>query len=418
MALQTTQPTLISSRPARNEKLDGNGYRTPGAAAEEPKGRRQRLRRTTSHVTLDGALFVMLMSFIFICAVNTNANLLYLVFSMLLATLILCWMIGWVNLRQLTMHRVYPVEFHAGYPVEGWIEIENSKRRWYSYALRVRDMIVGPMGNPRTERIAVRGFVVQVPRRGRGRALVEIMLPRRGLYTLQEATVVSRFPFGVLERTLHQSNTQKILVLPRLLPTMAMLPFVPRTIGEVETDQRGMGYGVYGVRDYQRGDPARIIHWKHSARGQGMKVKEFEHEESRGYRLMLDLHMPPASGTAQEEDFEKAVSVAASMARMLLRRNAEVGLWTSMGNVPVSGGPEHLMRLLRALAQVQPILTDEPGVPPAGKGVNVDDIWIEYLPGGRSGGAGNDEKMGPRNLVIDARRVQVIDSAAPALAKK
>ena len=303
------------------------------------------------------------------------------------------------------------------------MEIVNAKRRSFSYGLRLHDAIIGPVGHPREEAIELRGFLIEAPparRGGRARVAVPIQVARRGLYSVERAQILSRFPFGLVERVRNQQRVQRLLVLPRLLPTLAILPLVPKSLGEVETDQKGIGHGLYGVRDYQRGDPARIIHWKHSARGQGYKVKEFEHEAARGFRLMLDLHFPPGAGRTQEADFEKAVSVTASLARMLIRRGVNVGLWTSAGNVPVHGGADHLMRILRALAQVQPLPPAAPAVAPAALAEHVDEIWIEYLPHGvhskdaASSGAGR----GAQRTIVDARRVQAVsDPAAPLAAR-
>jgi uncharacterized protein (DUF58 family) len=351
------------------------------------------------------------MMFIFVCAMNTDANLLYLVFSVMLAALLMSWFLGWINMQRLTFQRRYPVEFYAGQTVSGWMEIQNAKGRFCSYGLSAIDSIVGPLGHPREQVAPLRGFVFDVRTRGRAQAAVSIRLARRGLYATENAQLVSRHPFGLVERARNQPGSGRLLVLPRLLPTMAILPFVPRALGEVETDQKGIGHGIYGVRDYQRGDPARIIHWKHSARGQGYKVKEFEQEEARGFRLMLDLQLPPEGETVLEEDFEKAVSVTASLARMLIRRGMNVGLWTSIGNVPVEGGPEHLMRLLRALAQVQMIARESPIVAPAKIEDHIDEFWIEFR-SRRHPSAGQPFATGARRSVIDARRVHVVDGVA------
>ena len=120
---------------------------------------------------------------------------------------------------------------------------------------------------------------------------------------------------------------------------------------------------------------------------------------------MLDLRCPADPPAAMLADFEKAVSVAASLARHLLLGNTALGLWTSAGNIPVDVGQGHLHRIMRALATVQPQRPDEPPAP-APRDLNlVTQVWIHYQ--GGTGGRTHGPRPGRSSHVIDVRRLHI-----------
>lgn len=355
-------------------------------------------------------MFISLALLIGLASVNTGANLLYLVLSMMLSMLIISGIVARANLGRLSARRLYPLEFHAGRAVQGRIELLNDKRVLTSYALGIRDVIEGPLGGGKAgETHLVKAFVLMVPPHQRASCQIKLNLSARGLYMMRQVRILSRFPFGFFEKMRVQEEIGKILVYPRLLPAVAVLTQCPRLAGELEADRKGFGSGIFSVRDYEPGDPARFIHWKLSAKGHGLKVKEMEQEESRCYRLMLDLRCPEAPSPALRERFEKAVSVAATLARILLRQGATVALWTSEGNVPLSEGTRHLQRIMRALAEIQPLAPDAPVIPAPADEHEVSPIWIEYraeeerpseLAGGTGRGAGRRHEIDVRRIVV------------------
>lgn len=362
-----------SARRAQHKAAEGSG----GAA-----GRGRRLRaRSSSSLTIDGLLFITLGLLIGLSALNSGQNLLYLVLSMMLSMLIVSLLLARNNLRRLTLRRNYPLEFYAGQSIQGIVEIHNAKRLFFSYAISVQEVLGGPLrGGRDVETRVFRAFALIAPPGRPAHCPVTFTLPVRGLYTIRQARIISRFPFGFFEKMRTMPESTKILVYPRLVPTFALMAHCPQFFGEVETERKGRGSTLFDVRDYQPGDPARLIHWRLSAKGQGIKAKEFEQEESRAYRLMLDLRGPAQPGPALAADFEKAVSVAATLARLMLQQGARVALWTTLGNVPHGTGMRHLQRILRALAQVEPQPPEtRPTLPEAAEKQTVE-VWIDFLP--------------------------------------
>lgn len=397
----TPQRNLETTAAVGNRKLEAE---SPGENGGAPvQARRLRL---SNRITVEGAMFVSLTLLIGVAAINTGTNLLYLVLGLMLAMLLTSGLLSRNNMRKLGLSRHYPLTLHAGEPLPGTIEVMNGKRMARVYSLGVADEVVGPVDSwMPAEKHTVRGFASQIGKRERAWCPVMLELAERGLYKVGRARVVSRYPFGFLEHTVPFEQAGTLLVYPRLFSAAVFMRFSPRLLGEIESNKKGAGIGIFGVRNYEAGDPVRFIHWKQSAKGQGLKTKEFEEEISRSFLLMLDLRCPADPPGEMLLEFEKAVSLTASLARHLIRGGSAVGLWTSAGNIGVNTGQHHLNRILRTLACVQPQNPDSiPVAPPRASG-RMLRLWIQFQPAaslpGFAGGGGLDFHA------IDVRKLKI-----------
>ncbi|WLR51086.1 DUF58 domain-containing protein [Bacillus tianshenii] len=106
------------------------------------------------------------------------------------------------------------------------------------------------------------------------------------------------------------------------------------------------------IRAYQPGDRFSWIDWKATARKDELMTREFEREEHQSYMIYLDRSV---SGNVQ--DFERAVSYAASFMRAVLQSQTAAGL-VSVGEqraiFSVAKGEQHFRNVYRHLAAVQP----------------------------------------------------------------
>jgi uncharacterized protein (DUF58 family) len=121
-----------------------------------------------------------------------------------------------------------------------------------------------------------------------------------------------------------------------------------------------------GLRDYRPQDNLKHIHWKASARRQELQVKVFEPTTTLKVSLFLAGDGYPPDGPRSEEEFELAVSTAASIAHHLIDQGTPVGL-ISNGcqadsgqaiQIPPGGSRDQLMEILEALAKVTPRAKD------------------------------------------------------------
>ncbi len=145
---------------------------------------------------------------------------------------------------------------------------------------------------------------------------LQLVPRRRGYLHLQGLRVSRSEPLGLCRavRTLPQQH--HLLVLPRRYPVPPQYPPGRRRLqpgGLSQASAVGEAQEFIGLRDYRPGDPLRHIHWPSWARTGRPVVKEFQDEYFSRQALILDSFAAPL----REQDFEAAVSVAASFVEPL-----------------------------------------------------------------------------------------------------
>lgn len=114
-----------------------------------------------------------------------------------------------------------------------------------------------------------------------------------------------------------------------------------------ERNQRDTSVGA-GIRQYQPGDRLSWINWKASAKRNELMTREFEQSKSQDAMLVMDCSL--------NHDFERVVSVTASLIRAGLKSGVQVGLMTSSEErvlVPSRGGESQQRRLFYHLAKIR-----------------------------------------------------------------
>jgi len=360
--------------------------RPPRAAGRTQAPRPARAPQPRQIITAQGIVFVFLTLAIGLSAVNTGNNLSYLVFSVLISFLIVSGVMALWGVQGLEVDRVVPRHIHAGEPFTVTLILSNAKRFTSSYSLRAVDLM-------EQGRVAGACYVLRVARKGKTESFYQTRLPRRGIYRFTTVRIVSSFPFGFFRRLLDLPCPREILVYPQVLPFAEWAAWSPVPVGEHETPQKGMGQDLYGLRDYQAGDSARIIHWKLSARLGRLVAREFESEEKKKVTLLLDNGVPDPLAEGLGEYFEKAVVAAASLACAYLEAGYQTQLVTRSGRVPMASGHSHELRMLRSLAQVGLVAyAGSPlWIPPPSK--DESHIAIHFAPGAPLAVAPNVQTM-------------------------
>lgn len=183
------------------------------------------------------------------------------------------------------------------------------------------------------------------------------LTPRcRGLVRLNDLRVLLPDPLGLFQRCLKiPAPAATLAVLPRRYPLPRFeLPgsarFQPG--GEATARHAGATGEFTGLRDYQAGDPLRLIHWKSWARTGKPVVKELEDTFFPRHGLILDTF--PATG--DDDLFEDAVSVAASFVVAVDARESLIDLMFIAGRERVVTAGQGIARaetLLEVLAGVE-----------------------------------------------------------------
>ncbi|WP_306054193.1 DUF58 domain-containing protein [Natronococcus wangiae] len=172
----------------------------------------------------------------------------------------------------------------------------------------------------------------------------ELALEERGERRIGPLSITVRDVFGLCERRFEHEETTSVLVYPRVYDLrggasrdLEVLAGVAKRADREEFDH---------LREYQRGDPLRDVHWKSAAKrpGDELVVKEFAADETTGSATIAAECIPD-----REDELAAAV---ASVATYLLELGVSVGLTVADDDRPPGAGREHHRSLLRLLALV------------------------------------------------------------------
>jgi uncharacterized protein (DUF58 family) len=201
-----------------------------------------------------------------------------------------------------------------------------------------------------------RCFYLKVPAGREQETAYRRTLPRRGIHHLSGLRVSTRFPFGLLRRSMDLDAPAELLVYPALLPVSeVVLTSGLAELNDRQSTARTRRGEFESLREFRPGDDPRDIHWRTSARRGRRFVRQFEGNTGWTVVLALDDAPPkePPPGGDLSAPFEAAVSLAASAALLLLRQGFQVGLVTSHALLTPGAGNIQASRILKHLALVQ-----------------------------------------------------------------
>lgn len=180
----------------------------------------------------------------------------------------------------------------------------------------------------------------------------------RGFYRLKDCVVSGGDFFGFIERRKVFSLSDEFLVYPSYKDLTHWALGDGSFSGNVHVSHRRSDdvAAVRGVREYHRGDRLSQIHWRASARGTGLKTKEFEHQAMNQAVFFLDV------GKVSYRDqpaqlFETAVKLMASLIAFVNRNQFHYGLvYKQVERIAISPAVSHthFVRVFDQLARVMP----------------------------------------------------------------
>jgi len=322
-------------------------------------------------LTREGKWFIGATLVLGFAAVNGGINLLFLMFGMLLCLLVANGVLSEAAMRRLEVHRHLPPAIHAGSPFLMGISVRNLKARVATFSLEVEDLALD------RKPIDRRCFFLKIPAGRQQETSYRRTLARRGIHRLTGLRLSTRFPFGLLRRSIDVEAPVDLLAYPALVPVSdPILRGGLAQLGEKQSPARARSGDFHGLREFRPGDDPRDIHWRTSARRGRPFVREFEEESGRTIVVVLEA----GAGPNAAEEFETAVSYAASLALVLLRRAFRVGLVAGRSFMPPDAGPQHAGNILRCLALVDDAAPSE-GVTPAWAGQGSTTLTVTPVPG-------------------------------------
>lgn len=324
---------------------------------------RARPARQTVRITFSGLLFAFVNTLVLLAGLNSEANLLVLLFGIGVGALIVNAVLPMLMLRRLEVDRVMPEGVVADRPFVVAYRIKNHRKRLRAWGLTITET-------------PAEGWSARFPT-----AFVQCLLPRqeqrvetlgkcprRTHLALTGIRVICGYPFGLFACTLETPSAGNLTVYPamgrlRHDPWKNTASSQSRSVRMVR--ERENPDEFIGVREYREGDNYHWIHWRRSARTGELVVREMI--PLRQTRLIIMLDPWPDSGVTrsrQQEDAdytssraERLISAAATAVYSSLEQGHRVGLIGRSAEPVViapSTGPAHRQRLLKELACMEP----------------------------------------------------------------
>jgi uncharacterized protein (DUF58 family) len=315
-------------------------------------------------VSREGWIYIVGIILVALAAMNTGNNLLFLILACLIATILMSGILSSITLSGVEVRLELPEHIFAGQPVRGVVELENEKLTLPSFSLRVE--AVKPKGSTNTAAfLETPVYFPYLPKHDKVQQGVPLLFPRRGVYRQEAFRILTRFPFGFLQKARRVDMKSEAVVYPSVEPTQEYMEILPGLQGALENVTKGRGQDLYALRDYVPTDSARHVHWKATARLGSLMVREFTREDDCRLLLVLDPYVggadmlkAPAAAEIVNERFERAVTLCASIAWHFCERNALVQFRSVGVETRLAPAEEIIFEILRHLAIAQPLQSD------------------------------------------------------------
>ncbi|MBI3654468.1 MAG: DUF58 domain-containing protein [Acidobacteria bacterium] len=216
-------------------------------------------------------------------------------------------------------------------------------------------------------------YFLVVPAQASARQRIQHTFVRRGRYQITGFRIATKFPAGFFKKWRRIDASGEIIVYPNPQTVDDFYQGLPMIVGQIQSHTRGSGDELYAIRQYQSSDQMRHIDWKATAKSTRLMVRETTREDERRLTIVFDTVQRTALQGAADaeiddhlaepfaEQFERAIIHAASLARHFIVEQADVELIATdeSYNVRSGSGHEHLHKILRSLAMLEPTVLEK-----------------------------------------------------------
>ena len=288
-------------------------------------------------ITREGKGLLLTTVLVGLAALNTGNNLIYLLLSLMVSLIVADFLAGYRNLGKLVGHAGVDGPVHATQPAGLTFRVRNTRKRRPAFLIGAE-----------WPAIDAKAMLPRIDPGSQGITEAIVRFPKRGFYQLQDGRLFSAYPFGFFRFQSAMPDARRILVYPALIDVRAILSRISHSGGSGVIPFPG-GDDFTDLRPYRPGDRMKDIHWKATAKTGDMVIREYRAGISHKVNLILDT----APG-GPEPDFERGVSLAASIALQLIAQGLSVRLTTGTTETGYCGNKEAACRILDELAVVRP----------------------------------------------------------------
>ncbi len=322
------------------------------SASSKASRRRQIRRKPSLDFSVTGLIYCTMMMFIGLAAINTQANLLFGVFGLMIGILLVSFFISGTVIGKLKTERILPDHAIVGRPTAIHYDITNQKRYWPSLSVTVTeiDSVAAFSRQPSA-------YLLHVANKMTATIPTEITALRRGVFELDRFQLSTSFPFGFVKRAIDRRQRDTVLVLPAIGTMSRELMRRFRSAESVGVNVRPSSGGTdefYGAKEYRAGENPRLIYWKRSAGAGPLVVREMTRVSPPKLLVVIDDYRRDDSLQTFVE-VEYAIAMAATTIDQAMEAGLPIGLvawadgWTT---VTPNRGKRHRLDLLTVLAKL------------------------------------------------------------------
>ncbi len=310
-------------------------------------------RRLSPDASITGLVYFFMMLFMGLAAANSQANLLFGVFGLMIGILFVSWRIGKWVLKKIVVTRLLPDHGVVGQPMTIIYEFHNEKRYWPSLSVTLAELD-GAEGFTKQPH----SYLLHVAAKNSASVPTEVIPKRRGLHELNHFQISTSFPFGFIKLAIDGSRNDSLLIYPPLGRVDSRLLQMARSaekIGPTMRPRRGGMDEFYGLKEFRTGENPRWIYWRRSARTGALVAKEMTQVSPPRLMLLVDTFLQERS-RPEHAAVERTIAMAASLANDALDAGLSVGLCAWSGShwlgLPPNQGKRQCRDILAALARL------------------------------------------------------------------
>jgi uncharacterized protein (DUF58 family) len=248
-------------------------------------------------------------------------------------------LVRWSRVSVSTQRHLSHVRVSPGTRVIVTVRVENRARISLPFLL-LEDALPASLGRP--ARLVLAG----IPSMNAQDATYTVSCRQRGRYTIGPLTVFFSDPFGLARVPLTSDAVNELVVCPEV-EDLQPWKLGMQGAGAGDSSARRLHRSAaefYTMREYVQGDDLRRIHWPSVARTGHLMIRQDEATRRSAATLFLD-NRSGMLGINASPGFERAVSVSASLGRMLVR-NGFALRYAALDMAPVALSEERLLELL------------------------------------------------------------------------
>jgi len=227
--------------------------------------------------TKEGIIFILLSFIVGFSAINTNNNLLYLIFGVMISLVVVSGITSMINLSRIDINLVNIPDIYALTPSSLIFRLKNDKLLIpsFSLTLQLED---------------ARSYLIFLPSHSERDIRIKCFFKKRGWNYLPKISLVTKFPFGFFKKWIKIDLGQsRVLVYPKINEIeINSGNNTDHYTGDTLLRKTGQSEELKSIRDYNPGDTKKSIDWKSTAKVNRMMVKEYSAIDTRNARIVFD----------------------------------------------------------------------------------------------------------------------------------